>query len=203
MVDLITAPHVQPKPEPPVEIIAPTPKPKRVAKALPKPPEPSPVVSAPVETPTPAVVAPPPEPPPPPPAPVAIAPPAPPPAVAVTAPIVNADYLANPAPRYAPVSRRVREQGRVILRVLVTPSGSAQEIEVRDSSGHPRLDDAAREAVRQWKFIPAKRGDEPVAAWVLIPVSFKLDGRSEERRVGKECRLRWWTYRYIKDSVSE
>jgi protein TonB len=96
--------------------------------------------------------------------------------VAVTPPIFNADYLDNPAPRYPPLSRRSREQGRVLLRVLVTPGGSAQEIEVRDSSGHPRLDDAAREAVRQWKFVPAKRGDEPVAAWVLIPVSFKLEG---------------------------
>lgn len=176
MVELITPPKVEPRVQPPVEIIPPKPRPKRVAKPLPTPPEPSPVVTAPVETPTPAELAPPPEPPPPPPAPVAIATPAPAPVVAVTPPIFNADYLDNPAPRYPPLSRRSREQGRVLLRVLVTPGGSAQEIEVRDSSGHPRLDDAAREAVRQWKFVPAKRGDEPVAAWVLIPVSFKLEG---------------------------
>jgi periplasmic protein TonB len=178
MVDLITLPRIEPRPEPPVEIVPPKPRPrpKPVAKALPKPPETSPVVTAPVETPSPMVVAPPPEPPPPPP--VALAPPepAPAPVVEVSPPIFNAAYLDNPQPRYPPLSRRIGEQGRVILRVLVTPAGNAQQIEVRDSSGHARLDDAAREAVRQWKFVPAKRGEQPVAAWVLIPVSFRLDG---------------------------
>jgi protein TonB len=175
MVDLITPPKVESRPEPPLEIMPPKPrpKPKPVVKPLPKPPEPSPVVTAPVETPSPAVVAPPPEPPP-----VALASPesAPAPVAEVSPPIFNAAYLDNPQPRYPPLSRRIGEQGSVILRVLVTPAGSAQQIEVRDSSGHARLDDAAREAVRQWKFVPAKRGEQPVAAWVLIPVSFRLDG---------------------------
>jgi protein TonB len=175
MVDLITPPRVERKPEPPVEIVPPKPKPKPIAKELPKPPEPLPVVTAPVETPSPVVVAPP-EPPPPPPVALAAPEPAPAPAAEVTPPIFNAAYLDNPQPRYPPLSRRIGEQGRVLLRVLVTPAGSAQEIEVRASSGHSRLDDAAREAVRQWKFVPAKRGDQPVAAWVLIPVSFRLDG---------------------------
>ena len=177
MVDLITPPRVEPKPEPPAEIVPPKPKPvaKPLRKEQPKPPEPLPVVTAPVETPSPAVAAPP-EPPPPPPVALAAPEPAPPPAVEVTAPIFNAAYLDNPQPRYPPLSRRIGEQGRVLLRVLVTPGGSAQEIEVRASSGHARLDDAARDAVRQWKFVPAKRGDQPVAAWVLIPVSFRLDG---------------------------
>jgi len=176
MVDLIAPPKIERKPEPPVEVVPPKPKAKPVAKPLPKEPpkvpEPLPVVTAPVETPSPVVAAPPPEPPP---APVAVEPPAPAPAE-VRPPIFNAAYLDNPQPRYPPLSRRIGEQGRVLLRVLVTPRGSAQEIEVRASSGHPRLDDAARDAVRQWKFVPAKRGDEPVAAWVLIPVSFRLDG---------------------------
>jgi protein TonB len=49
-------------------------------------------------------------------------------------------------------------------------------VQVRDSSGHPRLDEAARRAVQTWRFVPAKRGEEPVAAWVLVPVSFRLEG---------------------------
>ena len=94
----------------------------------------------------------------------------------MTAPIFAADYLDNPAPYYPALSRRAGEQGRVVLRVLVNPAGGADEVEVRTSSGHPRLDQSARDTVRRWRFIPAKRGDESVPAWVLIPISFRLEG---------------------------
>jgi protein TonB len=69
----------------------------------------------------------------------------------------------------------MREEGRVTLRVLVTPTGMADEVQVRTSSGATRLDAAALETVRRWKFVPAKRGAEAVPAWVLIPISFKLE----------------------------
>ena len=75
-----------------------------------------------------------------------------------------------------PVARRNGEQGRVILRVLVNPNGTADDVQVRTSSGFTRLDDSARDTVRRWKFVPAKRGAEPVPAWVLIPISFRLEG---------------------------
>jgi protein TonB len=163
MVDWIAAPRPEPRIEPPVE----QPKPRPVHKVQPVE---RPVLSTPREAPSPApVVAPTP-----PPAPVAAAPaPAP---IAVSEPIFNANYLDNPAPAYPPLSRRLHEEGRVILRVLVNPGGRADDVQVRASSGHARLDDTARETVRQWKFVPAKRGREPVAAWVLIPISFKLEG---------------------------
>ena len=61
-----------------------------------------------------------------------------------------------------------------MLRALVEPEGRSGQIEIRSSSGSPRLDQAAIEAVRRWKFIPARRGDETVAAWVLIPIVFNL-----------------------------
>jgi periplasmic protein TonB len=96
--------------------------------------------------------------------------------VPVTQPIFAADYLDNPSPPYPPVSRRLREEGRVLLRVLVNPGGRADDVQVQSSSGFARLDDAARDTVRQWKFVPAKHGAEAVSAWVLIPVSFKLEG---------------------------
>lgn len=87
----------------------------------------------------------------------------------------DADYLNNPAPRYPPLSRRMGEEGQVILRVSVNPQGSAEHIEIRTSSGSTRLDDAAVNTVKRWKFIPAKRGDNAIQSWVLVPIIFKLE----------------------------
>lgn len=95
-------------------------------------------------------------------------------AVAPTAPRFDADYLSNPAPAYPPLSRRAGEEGRVVLRVFVEPSGVAGKVEVGTSSGFTLLDNAAVRAVSRWKFIPARLGAEPVGAWVLVPVNFKL-----------------------------
>jgi protein TonB len=174
MVSLIT-PKLeveQPKVEPP--------KPK--LEPVKKKPVAPPRIVAPAEAPSPMVApAPPPEPPKPveesAPA-VSAAPAAP--AVAPAPPIIppnfNADYLHNPAPVYPPVSRRLGEQGRVVLRVLVTADGKAERVEVRTSSGSPRLDAVALETVRRWKFVPARQGDRPLAAWVLVPISFRLEG---------------------------
>jgi protein TonB len=68
------------------------------------------------------------------------------------------------------------EQGRVVLRVLVNADGRPEQVELRGSSGSPRLDGAALETVRRWKFVPARQGERPVAAWVLVPISFRLEG---------------------------
>ena len=87
----------------------------------------------------------------------------------------DADYLKNPAPAYPPLSRRAGEQGKVVLRVSVTPQGTADNIEIKTSSGSTRLDEAAQKTVRTWKFIPAKRGDSAVQSWVLVPIIFKLE----------------------------
>lgn len=109
---------------------------------------------------------------------VAAAPaPAAPPAVVVTPPVFDADYLRNPAPAYPALSRRIGEEGRVVLRVRVGATGAAEDVQVHGSSGHARLDNAARESVQRWRFVPARRGEDPVAAWVLVPISFKLEGR--------------------------
>lgn len=100
------------------------------------------------------------------------APPAP---VPVSAPRFDAAYLSNPAPAYPPLSRRMEEEGKVLLRVHVTPEGTASEVNIARSSGFTRLDDAAQNAVRRWRFVPAKQGDKAVAAWVNVPIAFKLD----------------------------
>lgn len=94
--------------------------------------------------------------------------------VTVSEPRFDADYLSNPTPIYPQLSRRWGEEGEVLLRVHVDANGLPSQIEVRTSSGSQRLDQAALAAVRQWRFVPAKHGDEPIAAWVLVPIMFNL-----------------------------
>lgn len=89
-------------------------------------------------------------------------------------PRFDADYLDNPAPAYPPLSRRLREEGTVLLRVHVDASGKPAQIELKQSSGHTRLDQAALETVRQWRFTPARLGENAVAGWVIVPLSFSL-----------------------------
>lgn len=88
----------------------------------------------------------------------------------------DADYLNNPAPAYPMLSRRQGETGKVLLLVQVSAHGSAAQVEIKQGSGFPRLDQAALNAVRQWRFVPARRGDAAVAASVVVPITFRLDG---------------------------
>lgn len=95
---------------------------------------------------------------------------------AITPPRHDADYLSNPPPVYPAFARRLGEQGEVMLRVLVREDGTPVEVTIERSSGSVRLDQAAVTAVRQWRFIAAHRGGTPVAAPVLVPISFSLRG---------------------------
>lgn len=88
----------------------------------------------------------------------------------------DADYLKNPAPEYPSLSRRMREQGTVHLDVTVTPDGAAKEVKLSRSSGYARLDEAALETVRRWRFVPARKGDEAITANVIVPIAFRLAG---------------------------
>jgi protein TonB len=173
MVHLVSPPKVE------MPDAAPQSRPKRrveAPKPVPKPPVTAAITEAPssyVAAPRPAE-APEPAPPtaPPPPAsakPAEIAAPLP-----VTPPRFNADYLNNPAPSYPALSRRMGEEGRVVLRVLVNERGLPAEVQLKTSSGFSRLDGVALETVKQWKFLPARRGDQSVSAWVLVPISFSL-----------------------------
>lgn len=96
-------------------------------------------------------------------------------AASVTQARFDAAYLHNPAPLYPALSRRLGEEGKVLLHVHVDASGRAQQIEIRHSSSWPRLDQSALAAVARWKFIAARRGDEAVDAWVLVPIVFNLN----------------------------
>lgn len=85
------------------------------------------------------------------------------------------EYVREPSPRYPPQSRRLREQGLVVLRVLIDENGVASSIEVETSSGFSRLDHAAREAVARAAFRPYVEGGAPRRAFVLIPIEFSLN----------------------------
>ncbi|CAK0765656.1 periplasmic protein TonB [Gammaproteobacteria bacterium] len=87
----------------------------------------------------------------------------------------HADYLNNPRPVYPLTSRRMGEEGTVILKVQVGENGSALQVMLKSSSGSPRLDQSALDTVVKWKFIPARRGDAAVISWVLVPMKFSLN----------------------------
>lgn len=86
----------------------------------------------------------------------------------------SAAGYANTPPRYPAASRRLGEQGRVLLALLIDIDGRVQEASVRQSSGYSRLDRAALDAVRSWRFEPARRAGKPQAAWHEQPVVFDL-----------------------------
>jgi protein TonB len=87
----------------------------------------------------------------------------------------DAAYLHNPEPPYPAMSKKMRETGRVTLRVFVLASGSASRVEIKNSSGFVRLDESARATVlEKWRFVPARRGNENVDAWVNLSISFNL-----------------------------
>jgi len=161
MVSLIAPP----RPEAPPKIAPPKPRPAARAPATQPRPAAPPLVSVEVSAPSPVTTAPPPAEP----APVA-APPAP-----VMPPSFHAAYLRNPSPAYPPLSRRRGEQGTVVLRVFVDAQGGAEQVQVLSPSGYELLDQAAQEAVRRWRFVPARQADRAVAAWVLVPIRFALE----------------------------
>ncbi|WJM86215.1 energy transducer TonB [Dickeya chrysanthemi] len=96
-------------------------------------------------------------------------------AAPVTPPSASAAYLRNPPPAYPDVAINRGWEGTVLLNVQVRPDGKVQTIRLQRSSGYPALDDAAREAVLHWSFVPARRGDQPESGWVVVPVDFTLN----------------------------
>lgn len=169
-------PPPKPVPAPAPKKVAPPPKPKPTAARTPakeaapaETPPPAPASAPQVEAPQAAVASAPPDTPP---GPVAAAP-----AASATTPArFDAAYLNNPSPKYPPLARRMQEEGKVLLRVRVSPAGLPQEVLVHQSSGSERLDEAARKAVSQWRFVPARQGEASIESWVIVPIVFKLEG---------------------------
>ncbi len=174
-------PPAPPPPEPPPP---PPPKPRpEPPKPVPKPAKPKPpplppsekAITVPQETAEPA------------PAPVVAAAPAAPAAaspaqsvpgpssneVPITPPRSDARHLNNPKPEYPRTSMRLREEGQVLLDVYILADGTVGEVKLRQSSGFSRLDESAMKTVKKWKFVPAHRGNEPIASWYVQPITFE------------------------------
>jgi protein TonB len=146
-------PAVKPTPTPPLP--APTSEPSPVvAPAAPAPTQPA------IEASTVAAAA--------------AAPQAPAPA-RIELPSSDAAYLNNPKPAYPALSRRLGEQGKVVVRVLIGVDGTAQQAEIRTSSGYDRLDQAALATVRSWRYVPGKRNGTAEAMWFNVPINFVLE----------------------------
>ncbi len=94
---------------------------------------------------------------------------------AVELPSTEADYWHNPKPAYPSLSRRLGEQGKVLVRVFIDASGQPQQAEVKQSSGFERLDQTALNTVLKWRYLPGKRNGTPEAMWLQVPLEFRLE----------------------------
>jgi len=88
---------------------------------------------------------------------------------------IHPRYLNTPKPIYPREAKQRGVQGEVTLRVEVLASGQVGQIEIRRSSGHEILDRSALATVKQWQFVPAKRGKESIPLWVNIPITFRIE----------------------------
>jgi periplasmic protein TonB len=185
LAELIEAPQpvvapASPAPQPPQPVArqqptmpspkpAPRPAPAPVAPATPKPAPPpaSAITLPPVTTAAPTTATAPPA--------AEVAAPAAPAPPRIDLPSSSADYLNNPPPPYPPLSKRMGEQGQVVVRTRIEANGTASQAEIRTSSGFERLDRAALETVKRWRYVPGTRGGVPEAMWFNIPIRFVLD----------------------------
>jgi protein TonB len=165
-----------PKPEPPKP--APAPKTVPIVKKPAVQPKPvaTPVNPEPAER---AITTPPVAPqsvePPAPPAPAQ--PPAPPAPAAPAQPktVSGVEYVQPPQPDYPPAAKRLGEEGKVMLRVLVNEKGRPERVEIQKSSGSARLDEAARQAVLRALFKPYIEDGKAFAVFAVIPIKFQLN----------------------------
>jgi TonB family protein len=88
--------------------------------------------------------------------------------------LTQARYQDTPRPDYPESARREGREGQVVLRVLVDDQGRSKEVEINRSSGNDALDRAAVDAIRRWRFHPARYGDRRIETWVQIPIVFRL-----------------------------
>jgi protein TonB len=85
------------------------------------------------------------------------------------------EYDKNPAPEYPMRARQLGFEGTVVLNVRINQKGGVEDVKIAVSSGYSLLDQSALRSVKSWLFKPARRGDQPVAARVQVPVRYTLD----------------------------
>jgi protein TonB len=89
-------------------------------------------------------------------------------------PSADADYLEQAQKIYPKVSIRLGESGRVLLQVLIGVDGAAHKVEIKQSSGFERLDQAAVRFAQQTRYRPGKKDGQPEAMWYALPIPFEL-----------------------------
>ncbi len=171
-VSLVAPAQPEPPAPPPPEPLTLLKKTAPVAPLITAAPAPVPAVftaSAPASEPAPPVVAaaaPTP--------PASPAPPAPPPPPK-NIPASAIQYLEPPAPEYPRLSRRMGEAGMVVVRVYVDEAGVPRSVQLAQSSGFARLDEAALASVQSARFRPYTENGVPTAGWARIPIPFELE----------------------------
>ena len=88
---------------------------------------------------------------------------------------VKPDYLSNPPPIYPESSRQEKQEGVVVLQVIVNTGGRVEDLSIVTTSGFKTLDESAVTAVRSWRFRPASLGSIKMKSRVVIPIRFRLD----------------------------
>ncbi len=148
---------------PPPPVTPPGPLPPPPPRSVPTPPHLTLPLIAPEPSPSPSPM-------------VAQAAPTPAPAPAVrTIPASAVQYLTPPSPVYSAMSRRMKETGKVVVRVFIDEQGLPRDVQVSQSAGFARLDDAAVAAVRKTRFKPCIENGAAVAGWAFIPIEFELE----------------------------
>lgn len=104
-----------------------------------------------------------------------VTPAAPPAPAKVELPNASASYLNNPKPPYPALSKRLGEEGKVVVRAWIDTNGTATQAEIKTSSGYDRLDQTALQTVLNWRYVPGKRAGVPEAMWFNIPLNFILE----------------------------
>ncbi len=100
--------------------------------------------------------------------------PAPAPSLPKAIPPSAVQYLVPPAPVYSRISAKMRESGKVLVRVYIDEAGMPRNVQLAVSTGFGRLDDAALTAVRNCRFRPYLENGVAVAGWAVIPIEFEL-----------------------------
>lgn len=100
------------------------------------------------------------------------------PAIAPPAPVLNVGqpaYASRVEPEYPATARRLHQQGTVTLALFIGMDGTLDKVEIIKSSGHPLLDEAAVEAMKASRFLPASQGKAAVASRAEVSITFRLE----------------------------
>jgi protein TonB len=179
MVDLIapTPEAPKPPPPPPPKVAPKTPPPPApvIAAAAPPLPVPAPTFMAPSPPPEPPVLPAPTAPPAPPAPPAPAVPPAPAPAAPRQVVLTDTDWIRVPQLDYPLASKRLREQGVVLVRALIDGRGVPRQVQLQKSSGFARLDQEALGKAVTARVKPRTENGVPCEFWIVMPLAFELE----------------------------